>query len=245
MKGALGIINRSVLAGIVTASAVLALLVLLSPAEAAKGDPRAMITWRARSYAPSGYAGKVMPSPNSAITASLELVSSRTGKPIDLSRGTIYWYLNTSFLGGGAGAQTITFRAPGPGNNLLDLSVQASYRDATAAPAQAGSIYENVKVPVSAPLAVIEAPYASNIARINPFKLTGVPYFFNLPKNKLNFSWEINGEAPTGSERPDELVVEVNPEAPSGSEIGVRIVIADPSDILVSAVKQIILTIAR
>ncbi len=55
----------------------------LAGAQAQTTGPQLMVTWKARTYAPPGFDGKIMPTANSAITASVELIDG--GKIIDLS----------------------------------------------------------------------------------------------------------------------------------------------------------------
>src|ERR1700722_2024154 len=76
-------------------------------------QPQFLITWSASdSYAPQGYDGKILPNQESPITASLVVIAN--GKPANLSGQTISWYQSDAFLGGGVGAQSITFQ-PGGG----------------------------------------------------------------------------------------------------------------------------------
>src|SRR3989344_1231504 len=72
--------------------------------------PHLMITWRAESYVPSDFSGKILPTANSPIVAALELILNN--KITDLSGQTIYWYANNEFMGGGAGTRSISFLAP-------------------------------------------------------------------------------------------------------------------------------------
>lgn len=49
-------------------------------------QPQFFITWKAKSYAPPTFSGKILPAANSPITASFEILDPLTGKFVDLSQ---------------------------------------------------------------------------------------------------------------------------------------------------------------
>ncbi|MDO8536931.1 MAG: hypothetical protein Q7R94_01650 [bacterium] len=185
-------------------------------------EPQFLVTWRAQSYVPPWFGGKVLPGANSPITVSFDLVSQ--GKILDLTGQTIYWYANNGLLEGASGKQTATFSAPAFAPNLVNLRIQM--------PNYKGNfLIKEIKIPVVAPEVVIETPYPAGSFFSPSFSARGVPYFFNVasPLN-LNFSWSVNGEPAQNAENPDKLDVTLNADAPSGSTIEIGLYVKNPDD---------------
>ncbi len=176
-------------------------------------NPQFMITWQSRTYAPPGFGGKILPTANSMVMVSFELIDG--GVPADLSAQTVYWYTNNNFLQGGKGLQHIEFRAPDAAGGTIDLRVEVpNYKR--------GPQLKTVEIPIVAPKAVIDAPFPQNEFSASPIQLAGLPYFFNVRDiSPLNFTWSINGAAPSGTENPDVLTVRLNQDAPVGSALNV------------------------
>src|SRR3989338_5029269 len=84
--------------------------------------PKLFLTWSSDTYVPPGFTGKVMPTANSKITASVELIDG--GKIADISRQNVYWYLNNNFLNGGIGLQRISFNAPDAAGGAISLMAE-------------------------------------------------------------------------------------------------------------------------
>lgn len=186
-----------------------------------------MITWQAKTYAPPGFEGKILPTANSAIMVSFELIDG--GTPADLSSQTVYWYINNNFLRGGKGLQHIEFRAPDAAGGIIDLRVEVpNYKR--------GPQLKTVEIPIVAPKAVIEAPFPNNEFSASPVQLAGLPYFFNVRDiSPLNFVWSINGVAPSGTENPSVLTIRLNQDAPTGSSLGVTFTVQNKNNALEGA----------
>ena len=108
---------------IVIPLSALCLFFFLSNAQAQQARPQFLLTWQTQSYTPAQFQGKALPTANSQITASAELING--GKILDISKNTIYWYLNDNLLSSGAGAQTVVFNAPPTSDSdHLELRVQ-------------------------------------------------------------------------------------------------------------------------
>lgn len=198
--------------------------------------PKLFITWKAESYAPADFSGKILPTANSPITASVELIDN--GKVINLVQqsSTVYWYLNDNFLQGGKALQEIAFRAPDAAGGTLDLRAEIpNYRN--------GPALKTVTIPIAQPETVIEAPFPSGIFSSPSIELTALPYFFNMKDlSRLNFDWSVNGETPTGAENPQKLTIKAGSAAAPGSAIQISLNIRNPLDILQVGSKTITLT---
>ena len=206
--------------------------------------PKLFITWKAATYAPRDFSGKILPAANSQITASVELIDN--GKPADLSnpnpklKQTIYWYLNDNFLQGGAGLQRVTFRAPDAAGGTLDLRAEVPNYKRGIIPEPP---LKTITIPIAAPEVVIEAPFPGGLFSSPTAMLAGLPYFFNVKDaSQLNFFWTVNGQAPTGAENPQTLTIKVGSGAPAGSTVSVSLTVRSGNNILGAATANTTLT---
>jgi hypothetical protein len=186
-------------------------------------DPQFLFTWHAsNSYVPSFYQGKTLPNIGSQVTASLDLVSQ--GKIVNIKNQTVYWYLNGNFIGGGVGAQEITF-SPGVGApNSFALEVKL--------PSYNGNLLiHTVNIPVVQPQAVIVAPYPNNQFSANPVTFQAEGYFFNASSlSSLGFAWSADGQSAANTENPTELQVTLPQGTPSGSSLSVGLTVTNSLD---------------
>lgn len=186
-------------------------------------DPQLFITWQAaNSYAPPSYADKILPNSNSAITASLEVISN--GQPVDMSNQTIYWYLDDGFIGGGVGAQQATFHPDSQAPAAMILRVEA--------PDYPGGLLINeITIPVVDPTAVIDAPYPQgNFSGTQP-TLEALPYFFDAPSiSPLSFSWTVNNQPVSSAQNPQSLQISLPQSTPSGFQLAVGLTVNDSLD---------------
>ncbi|HVN26548.1 MAG TPA: hypothetical protein VMT99_02745 [Candidatus Paceibacterota bacterium] len=194
-----------------------------SRADAATG-PQFLITWKANgSYVPPNYPGKALPTYGSRITASIELLRAN-GTLANLSGQTIYWYLNGTLLGGGVGAQTISFPPFGqaPGSMTLEVDL----------PNYNGSfLIHSITIPMAGPKAVIEAPYPNGQFSANPFVLAAIPYFFNTSSSdNLSYFWNINGQTGGNAENPMTAQVTLPKGTAAGTAISASVQVSNGGD---------------
>ncbi len=214
-------------AALCTAAAIAAAAFVIMPpkniAHAQSASPQFIITWKvARSYVPSSYPDKVMPTYGSVITASVVLLSQ--GKPVNLNGQTIYWYLNNILIGGGPGVQAVSFLPldEPPTINTLEVDI----------PNYNGQyLIHTVPIQTTQPVAVVNAPYAGGEASANPITVTALPYFFNTasPAN-LSYSWSVNGQAGTSAENPQTAEITLPAGTPSGTALNVTLTVKNPQD---------------
>jgi len=194
----------------------------LKIAQAQQG-PQFMLTWTAHgSYTPPGYVGKALPNQNSQITASLALISG--GQLVNLKNRTIYWYLNDTFIGGGVGAQNISFSPLGEAPTYLSLKAEIPNYNGNL-------VVDEVQIPLVQPKAVIEIQHVNGQFSSNPLALQGTPYYFNTPNpTALSYQWSVNGQSPSSAENPETLLVNLDQGTPSGSNFSVNLRITNPTD---------------
>lgn len=177
--------------------------------------PKLFLTWSSNTYVPPGFAGKIMPTANSQITASVELIDG--GKIIDLSRQNVYWYVNNNFLSGGIGLQSVTFRAPEAAGGMLPFRVEVPDYSK-------GDQLKTIEIPIVRPEAIIEMPFPSGKFSSSPLQLIGQPYFFNADTvSKLIMNWNVNGQTPSGAENPQTLNVKFGQTIAPGLPVSVSL----------------------
>ena len=217
---------RMVLQFIVFFAAGLFLLSTKAVSQAQTGSNAIILpTWRAESYAPQDFFGKILPAKGSRVTMSFDVVEN--GKVLEISGKTVYWHFNNKLITTGRGIQSVTMRAP-TGNMSIRIEV---------ADISSGSVFSSFVVPVVSPEAVIErrSPYQAFSSR--SFEVRALPYFFNVNDSSLLvFDWKINGVAPTSAQNPTSLTVGVGDgEVKQGSSVAVRLIVRNPVDIYESA----------
>lgn len=198
--------------------------------------PQIWLTWAASSYAPPGYAGKILPAAGSVVSASIQLIYN--GKTADLSKQTAYWYGNDVLLQGGLGLTQITLRAPQTAGSVFNLRVKILGTGAALA--------KNVQIPVMGQVAVIEAPFPKSRVSGQTISLKGIPYFFNVADPKsLNFAWSVNGQTPANLENPDELTVNLGSNVQNGSTLNIGLSIQNSGNPSEAGSKNLKLTYLR
>ncbi len=160
----------------------LALIFFAQPV-AGQSSIQAFVTWKADSFVPADAAIKAIPTKGSQISAGVEALEA--GRPIDLSKTEIRWYVNDRFLKSGIGMATITFPAEQLASRYDLRAVLKQVRGA--------DISKTVQIPMTSPIVVIDGPYAYKIAPAE-LRLTARPYFFGV-KTIDNFlvTWKVNG----------------------------------------------------
>lgn len=190
--------------------------------------PQAILSWKARSYAPASYQGKVLPGSNAPLLISLDVFEN--GKLINVSDKKIYWYMNDLLIDRGVGLQSISVRAPqtlGGGT----ASIRATIPDYSS-----DGLGKGVDIPVVSPSVVIEAPTNSDKLFSKTLQLKVTPYFFTVSDlSFLKFSWEVNGKTAETAEDPQNLIININPDAAAGSILDISATVANPTGYFESA----------
>ncbi len=195
----------------------------IQTASAQTSQPQFLMTWSALdSYAPPGYAGKILPNQESQIAASVALIAN--GQPVDLSGQAIYWYQNGTLLGGGIGVQHFTFYPYGTAPNTIELKVELPNYPS-------GLLIHYIEIPVVPPQVVIDAPYPQDNFTAGQATVQGLPYFFATTSTApLSFAWSVNGQAVTSAENPQSLQISLPQSTPAGYAVAVSLTIKNSVD---------------
>lgn len=199
---------------------------LRQPAAAQVSKPFVFLTWRAHSYAPAEFPGKVLGTSQSKISAGVEIISG--GKTLDLSKTMIRWYGNGDLLASNTGLRQITFYIPET-RGTIDLRVEVD-------DLKYGTLIKTVEIPVVAPEVVIETPFTAETFDTNQIILTAKPYFFN-SISELVFNWKVNDQSPEENDNSGVLQINLNPGTPPGFRIITELSVNNPNNILESATK--------
>ena len=191
------------------------LFIFPKPARAQQTQPQFLLSWRAvNSYVPAFYKGKILPGSQSQITASFELVSD--GGIVGVKSQPIYWYLDDTLIGGGAGVQQITFSPFGTAPEMETLRVELPNYSG-------GYLLHQITIPIINPAVVIDAPYPGGQFSETNVTTTALAYFFNAPATNLSFAWSVNGQSGSSAENPDIAQINLPTETPSGSTLAISL----------------------
>lgn len=197
----------------------------LSAAHAA--SPQLLITWQAAdSSGPAFYQGKLLPAPNSKVTASVEVFSG--GSFINLANRTIYWYLDGNFFDGGVGKKTVTVIAPGYPEIM---TLRAEIHDLPG-----GTLTNSTHIQMMEPRVILVAPYPNKIFSGSTITIHAEPYFFlSAMRNLLAFNWFVNSQAVETKENPEDLTINLPGNMGAGYALAVTLSAQGGSDPLSSA----------
>jgi len=185
----------------------------------AQAAPQLLISWQAQNYAPSWYQGKILPVNGTPVNISFELVDN--GKIVDLSKTTVRWYVNDKLVlneNNGLGIKNLKINIPDSNGNTTEVRIAVvNYKG--------GDLIDRVvEIPVEAPEAVIDAPYADGKIKTGSSILGLIPFFFNVDNiNNLLVNWSVNGQAPTSSNNPYLLNLNIGSDTPQDTQINVSV----------------------
>ena len=216
------------------------LLLLVSVAAAA--EPQFLVSWRANSYAPEWYQGKILPNRQTLTQINFDLIDN--GKIADISKTKIRWYVNNKLRineQDGLGMQTLQFYPPWSivVRDTTEIRiVVVDYKGET--------IGKIINIPLAAPeVAIQNFGYTEEIG-VGSYKFQANPFFFNIGDiNDLAFNWTVNGKLAIDDniDEPSNILnLEINPGIPANANINVEIDVQKLADKSETARKKIELT---
>lgn len=151
----------------------------------AQALPRVILTWQANNFYPASYLGKPLPTQNTPVTVSLELV--RDGALTDLSRANISWYVDNIFIQKGDGMKYFSFLTTKGQGNTHVVRALIILEDTS---------YESfISIPITSYQTIIRHT-PQHVRPQSTITLEILPYFFNISSIKdLKFSWKINNQS--------------------------------------------------
>lgn len=208
--------------------------------------PQFMVSWKADSYAPSWYQGKILPSKGSRVNVGFELIQN--GKIVDLSKNRVRWYINDKLAKNetsGLGIKDFSFVVSDYGGEETEVKIAVLPCESRCEGYKGGGIlYKTTTIPVSNLEAVIDAPYKNRAVAYGKNSFFAHLFFFNIGDlSKLSFEWLVNEEKANVGERRDILDLNIGQSAIPGTDIGLRLVIKNPAEELEFAGANIKLTV--
>ena len=182
----------------------------------AQAAPTVIAAWKTDSYVPASFPGKALPSKDSVVTATVEILDG--GRFADLSGTEIRWLLDNDEFVSGFGKKTFQFRVGKEAESVHELKITVLYRDA--------ELINFLMIPVAAPEVAIDFKMYHYQIKRGESRLKAVPYFFNIadPKKDLDYVWSSGNQATEEADAdPDELIYEVSPETPIGDIINISV----------------------
>ncbi len=180
---------------------------LVAPA-GAQTPAQVILTWQANNFYPADYPGRALATPKTPVSVSAEVL--RSNKFIDTSKANFTWLVDEKLLTSGVGLKEVVFnvsKAPGD-SHFIRVSINLN-----------NEAFENaVRVPVSKPVLVLDAPYPNALVKAGGKALVeAVPYFFNISSlQNLAFSWQVGNSDQKESGSDNELILNVG--TPTGAE---------------------------
>jgi len=178
-----------------------------------------LISWKATNYVPADYKGKILPSKNSPVQISFDVLDN--GKFVNIANQQIEWYLNDSLIKSGAGLKSILF-TPISNSNVIEILIP-NYNDTKYKAAELSAV---ITIPLASPEVVINAPFPNKSISIGDSSFQVLPYFFNINTiNQLKIDWDVDGTKNSGqANRQDilNLTTTSQGQAAVGTNIGIK-----------------------
>lgn len=185
----------------------------------AQSAPIFLTSWKAQSYVPNWYQGKIFPAPGTPIEVKFELIDN--GRIVDLSGTKVRWYLNDDLVRNeesGLGIKSLNFIAPQFGGRDVEIRIAVlNYGD------NGGQLDEIVRIPVAKPEAVINSPYPDRLIGVGKSSFRATPFFFgtkDVSADNFSFEWSIDGKKAEGFfENQSDFILDVGSQAPAGAKL--------------------------
>jgi hypothetical protein len=159
-----------------------------------------IVSWKAHSFVPNGYAGKTLPTEKTVLDASFEIL--RNGAFMDLSDYDVTWTVDGRVVGQGKNKKITSFTPTAFRGQNIDVHIAAENSYGIM-------LSHDFSVLVSAPELIIRSLYFPPVTgKPREFKFQALPYFFNVTDiPQLAFSWQVNGSPATETGEKDILTV--------------------------------------
>lgn len=205
----------------------------------AQTAPRFLTSWKAQSYVPGWYEGKIFPAPGTPVEARFELVDA--GKIADLSKAKVRWYLNGELVRNeenGLGIKSLNFIASQSGGQDVEIRIAVlDYGDG------GGQIDEVIRIPVAKPEVVINSPYPDRLIKVGKNSFRATPLFFGakeISADNFSFEWSVDGKKIEGFfEKQADFVLDVGAQTSAGAKLRLSVLAKNLLKELESANKDI------
>ena len=159
-------------------------------------EPQFLVSWKSLVYAPNWYEGKLIPTKDSVVQVSFELVDQdgvNKGKVVNVSASEVRWYIGTTMVQKGIGLQTITIK-----NNLFSnatIPVKISVDFSNQRTGEKYFVEKYIHIPVTERRLILTRPWMDHT--LTPHTQAtwyAIPFFFSSDPRSLNLTWTVNGQ---------------------------------------------------
>lgn len=156
--------------------------------------PSFVFSWASSSDAPDWFLGKKMPSSNSSVVASFELISqnkSDFGKIVNLKNSEVRWYVNGKFIFSGNGLQKIEVPKSVLVSGYNDIRASVNFYNSDIG--TSGFVDGFFSFPVLEPEIVINYQnFERKIDKNGSVFLRAIPFFFD-GASGVSVNWKVDG----------------------------------------------------
>lgn len=166
---------------------LLILVAMTASAGTARAAGEFLTSWKAGTFVDAGYAGKILPTHGSRVSLAFELLEN--GKPADISKNEVKWFVDGNKFDSGIGKRMSILNLP-----ILSTNESANIK-ILVRQYKGADVEKFFTVPVAVPEAVIDSRYPQNIIAAGLNTFTPLFYFWNTNKaSNLLVSWTSGGE---------------------------------------------------
>lgn len=194
-------------------------------AQSAKDRPAFLVSWKAQSYVPSWYAGKVLPARGSPVRARFDVIT-KNGVKLDLSESRIRWYINNKLVVNenmGLGIKSINFDIRDFAGRTTEVRVDVLDLEKYGLD-QFSPLTHIFYIPVARPYVGIESSLTDTL--VSPGEQVSFkahPFFYDASLlNEIQVEWSGEGGAIRVEENPWEMTLSIDPRTPPGFFVSVR-----------------------
>lgn len=193
-------------------------------------------TWTAENFYPSDYRGKPLPSIETRVVVSTEII--KNGKIVDASNTRIKWYVDEKFYKEGNGLKEILFYASKwPGGSHF-IRIEATQDNLSAS--------KIIEIPVVSKEAVVESSLGSKAPANSSVVFVAVPYFFNVGSiSDLDISWKIQKRDIPGENKNTLFIQFGTPKNAEQGEVKISAFIKERANVFQKAVGDFLINIEQ
>ena len=213
--------------------ALLILVGITASAGTARAATEFLVSWRANTFVDAGYAGKILPTHGSRVSLAFELLEN--GKPADISKNEVKWFIDGNKFDSGIGKRMSVLNLPTlSSNESANIKILVrQYRGA--------DIEKFFTVPVASPEAVIDSRYPQNIITSGLNNFTPLFYFWNTNKaSNLLVSWT-SGDADSQQLNGDNILQLSIPDGAKNTQLRLAMTAKNPEREFETAVSSLTL----
>lgn len=193
-------------------------------AQSVKDRPAFLTSWKAQSYTPSWYAGKILPARGSSIRVRFDVIA-KNGRKLDLSESRIRWYINNKLIVNetrGLGIKSINFDVRDFAGRITEVRVDVLDLEKYGLD-QFSPLTHIFYIPVSRPYVGIESPLSETlVAAGSQVVFKAHPFFYNASSLEgIGVRWSSEGGAISAEGNPWDGTLFVDSRTPPGFSISI------------------------